>query len=108
MQNLDLKKDYKNYSNIIKTFNTTYSKKYNLYNTLMFCIKSIKQNDKEKLKDGLIILFTHFSTYIDNLIYIMEYLKLKKCSSFNIYCELLFYCKNFKEGKINNNLNFKF
>ena len=104
MRNLDLKKDYKNYSSIIENFNCTYTKNYNLYSILMYCIKSIKQKNKDNLKEGLKILFTTFTIHIDNIIYVLEYLKLKKCSSFNVYCELLFYFKNFKEGRINNNL----
>lgn len=106
MNAIDLKFDYKNYSNMVAMFEKTYTKKYNLYNTLMYCIKSIKQGKKENLTEGLKILFTDFEIYIDNLIYIAEYLKLKKCSSFDVYCELILYFKSFKENRIDNTLNF--
>lgn len=72
----------------------------------MYCIKSIKQDNKENLRSGLKILFIDFAEHIDNLIFIMEYLKLKKCKSFNVYCELLLYFKSFKENRIDNTLNF--
>ena len=91
---------------MIAMFEKTYIKKYNLYNTLMYCIKSIKQDNKEGLKEGLKILFTDFEAYIDNLIYVIEYLKLKKCKSHNVYCELLLYFRSFKENRIDNTLNF--
>lgn len=72
----------------------------------MYCIKSIKQNNKENLKEGLKILFTDFEIYIDNLIDVIEYLKLKKCNSHNVYCELLLYFRSFKKNRINIELNF--
>lgn len=106
MNAICLKSDYKNYSNMVSMFEKTYTKKYNLYNTLMYCIKSIKQGNKEKLKEGLKIIFTDFEIYIDNLIYVIEYLKLKKCTSYNVYCELLLYFRSFKENRIDNTLNF--
>jgi hypothetical protein len=106
MENLSLETHYKKYSNIINHLCNTYSKNHNLYNTLMYCVKSIKKDDKEALKEGLKILFTDFEIYTDSLIYVMEYLKLKKCTSFNVYCELLTYFKHFKDGRVNSNLNF--
>jgi hypothetical protein len=108
MNAIYLKLEYKNYSNTISILNKTYSKKYNLYNTLMFCIKSIKQNNKENLKEGLKILFKDFHLHIDSLIYVIEYSKLKKCTSYDVYCELLLYFKSFKENRIDNELNFKY
>lgn len=98
--------EYKKYSEIVNKINNTYSKRYNLYNLLMYCIKSTKQGNKENLKEGLKILFTDFETHIDNLIYIVEYLKLKKCTSYDVYCELLLYFRSFKENRIDNTLNF--
>ena len=106
MNPICIKSDYKNYSNIVSIFEKTYTKKYNLYNTLMHCIKSTKQGNKENLKGGLKILFTDFETHIDNLIYIVEYLKLKKCTSYDVYCELLLYFRSFKENRIDNTLKF--
>ena len=106
MESTRIKSDYKNYSNIVSIFEKTYTKKYNLYNVLMYCIKSTKQGNKENLKKGLKILFTDFETHIDNLIYIVEYLKLKKCTSYDVYCELLLYFRSFKENRIDNTLNF--
>lgn len=106
MNAICLKSDYKNYSNMVSMFEKTYSKKYNLYNILMYCIKSIKQGNKENLKEGLKIIFIDFEAYIDNLIFMMEYLKLKKCTSYNVYCELLLYFRSFKGNRIDNTLNF--
>ncbi len=98
-------KCYKTYSSIISKIENTYSDKYNLYNLLMHTIKSIKQN--KDIRDSLKDIFKNFSSSIDELIFIMEYLKAKKCKSYNVYCELLLYFRQFKDGRINSDLNFQ-
>ena len=98
--------EYKKYSEIINKISNTYSKKYNLYNLFMYCIKAIKQGKKDNLQEGLKSIFENFSTNIDDLISILIYLKNKKDSSYNVYTELEFYIKNFKENRIDKNLQF--
>ena len=98
--------EYKKYSEIINRINSTYSKKYNLYNLFMYCIKAIKQDKKANLKEGLKSIFEHFNNNIDDLLFILKYQKKKKDNSYSIYTELEFYIKNFKEGRINKNLQF--
>ena len=98
--------EYKKYSEIVYKINNTYSKRYNLYNLLMYCIKAIKQGKKDNLREGLKNIFEDFSINIDDLILILKYQKNKKDNSYNVYTELEFYIKNFKEGRINKNLQF--
>ena len=95
--------EYKKYSELINKIHNTYSKKYNLYNLFMYCIKQIKQGKKDNLKEGLKSIFEDFSVNIDDLILILKYQKNKKDNDYNVYTELEFHLKNFKESRININ-----